>query len=110
MSATTAAWLVLAAPLAGMLIVAALFNRLPGRTAGWIGTAAIAISFVFALITLLKLQQQAPGQLDAAPDSALDTVGVPDVDNKTPSSRPADNKLAQSTQLEDSQDQNQQPQ
>jgi NADH-quinone oxidoreductase subunit L len=61
MSATTAAWLVLAAPLAGTLIVAALFNRLAGRAAGWIGTAAIAISFVFALITLLKLQQQAPG-------------------------------------------------
>src|ERR1039458_348022 len=27
--------------------------------------------------------QKGPGALDAAPDSALDTVGVPDVDNKT---------------------------
>ena len=62
MSATTAAWLVLAAPLAGTIITGALFNRLPGRAAGWVGTAAIAISFVFALITLAKLQQQPPGQ------------------------------------------------
>jgi NADH-quinone oxidoreductase subunit L len=78
MSATTAAWLVLAAPLAGMLIVAALFNRLPGRTAGWIGTAAIAISFVFALITLLKLQQQAPGhrELTSTLWTIASTTGV----------------------------------
>ena len=46
MSATTAAWLVLAAPLAGMIVIGALFNRLPGRAAGWVGTAAIAVSFV----------------------------------------------------------------
>ena len=45
-------------------------------------------------------QQKSPGELDAAPDSALDTVGVPDVDNNTASSRPDTSKLAQSTQLE----------
>jgi hypothetical protein len=45
-------------------------------------------------------QQKSPGELDAAPESALDTVGVPDVDNKTASSRPDNSKLAQSTQLE----------
>ena len=61
MSATTAAWLVLAAPLAGTIIIGALFNRLPGRSAGWVGTASIAVSFIFALITLAKLQQAAPG-------------------------------------------------
>jgi len=60
MSATTAAWLVLAAPLAGTILTAALFRRLPGNTAGWLGTAAIAVSFVFALITLAKLQQSVP--------------------------------------------------
>ena len=42
MSATTAAWIVLAAPLAGTIITGALFRRLPGQLAGWIGTAAIA--------------------------------------------------------------------
>jgi NADH-quinone oxidoreductase subunit L len=60
MSATTAAWLVLAAPLAGTIAIGALFNRLPGRSAGWLGTGSIAVSFVFALITLDRLQQQTP--------------------------------------------------
>jgi NADH-quinone oxidoreductase subunit L len=60
-SATTAAWLVLAAPLAGTIIIGVLYNRLPGRSAGWIGTGAIAVSFAFALVTLAKLQQAAPG-------------------------------------------------
>jgi NADH-quinone oxidoreductase subunit L len=60
MSATTAAWLVLAAPLAGTIVTGALFRRLPGRSAGWLGTAAVAVSFVFALIALAKLQQAAP--------------------------------------------------
>jgi hypothetical protein len=54
-------------------------------------------------------QQKSPGELDAAPDSALDTVGVPDVDNKTGSSRPQDSKLAQSTQLEGEQNQSEEP-
>jgi NADH-quinone oxidoreductase subunit L len=60
MSATAAAWLVLAAPLAGTIVTGALFKRLPGRSAGWLGTGAVAVSFVFALITLAKLQQAAP--------------------------------------------------
>jgi len=61
MSATTAAWIVLAAPLAGALVTGALFRRLPGQLAGWIGTAAIAVSFVFALVTLAALQSHSPG-------------------------------------------------
>jgi hypothetical protein len=40
MSAATAGWLVLALPLAGTLIISLLWRFLPGRTAGWIGTAA----------------------------------------------------------------------
>jgi NADH-quinone oxidoreductase subunit L len=60
MSATAAAWIVLAAPLAGTIFNGALFRRLPGRSAGWIGTAAVAVSFVFALITLAKIQSVAP--------------------------------------------------
>ena len=81
MSATTAAWLVLAAPLAGTLLIGALFNRLPGRAAGWIGTVAIAVSFVFALITLAKLQQHTPGQRELT--STLWTIaGTTGVDAK----------------------------
>src|SRR5204862_2382640 len=56
-SLQTAAWLVLAMPLAGTLAIA-LLNRgvLSGRAAGFVGTAAIGLSFVFALITFFKLE------------------------------------------------------
>jgi NADH-quinone oxidoreductase subunit L len=60
MSATTAAWIVIAAPLAGMIVTGLLFKRLPGRSAGWLGTGAVAVSFVFALITLAKLLAATP--------------------------------------------------
>jgi NADH-quinone oxidoreductase subunit L len=56
MSATTAAWLVLALPLAGTLLIALAWRALPGRTAGWIGTAAIGGSFVFAVLATIDLQ------------------------------------------------------
>ncbi|MGI8803722.1 MAG: NADH-quinone oxidoreductase subunit L [Solirubrobacteraceae bacterium] len=55
---TTFAWLCLALPLAGSLLIAPLFRVLPGRAAGWIGTAAVGASFVFAVLALLKLQGQ----------------------------------------------------
>jgi NADH-quinone oxidoreductase subunit L len=78
MSATTAAWIVLAAPLAGTIAVGALFRRLPGRSAGWLGTASIAVSFVFALITLARLQGAAPGsrELTSTLWTVAGTVGV----------------------------------
>ncbi len=53
--------------------------------------------------------QKGAGELDAAPDSALDTVGVPDVDNKSASSRPDSSKLAQTTQLEGGQNESEEP-
>ncbi|HXB14163.1 MAG TPA: NADH-quinone oxidoreductase subunit L [Solirubrobacteraceae bacterium] len=60
MSTTTWAWLVLAFPLAGTLISAFGFRLLRGNTAGWIGTAAIALSFVAAIGTLISLQGHTP--------------------------------------------------
>ena len=60
-------------------------------------------------LSLDDSQQKSPGELDAAPDSALDTVGVPDVDNKTASSRPDNSNLPQSTQLEGEQNKNEEP-
>ena len=55
--------------------------------------------------------RRAPGELDPAPDSALDTVGVPDVDNKTGSStRPDNSKPAQSAELEGEQNKSEEPQ
>jgi len=56
---TTAAWLVLALPLAGTITIGLGYRVWPGRAAGWIGTLAILASFVFAVITFLNLQDRA---------------------------------------------------
>jgi NADH-quinone oxidoreductase subunit L len=55
MSLTTLAWLVLAFPLAGCVVIALTWRLLPWRAHGWIGTGAIALSFAAALGTLAKL-------------------------------------------------------
>jgi NADH-quinone oxidoreductase subunit L len=55
MSATSYSWLVLAFPLAGSAIIALGWRVLPGRTAGWLGTAAIFASFVSAIGSLYML-------------------------------------------------------
>jgi NADH-quinone oxidoreductase subunit L len=55
MSATSYGWLVLAFPLAGMLIIALGWRVLPGRLPGWIGTAAIFLSFLASIGALLDL-------------------------------------------------------
>ena len=53
---TTSAWIVLLAPLAGFLIIALTWKALPWRAHGWIGTAAIAASFVASVATLVALE------------------------------------------------------
>src|SRR3954464_12829930 len=60
MSTTTWAWLVLAFPLAGTLALALGFRFWPGRTAGWIGTAAILGSFACAIATFASLMGKDP--------------------------------------------------
>jgi NADH-quinone oxidoreductase subunit L len=52
----TAAWLVLLFPLTGCVLISLLFNRLPGKAAGWLGTLAIAAAFVSSVVVLVKLQ------------------------------------------------------
>jgi hypothetical protein len=54
-------------------------------------------------------QRKNAGELDAAKDSALDTVGVPDAGAKTGQTRPDASKLAQSTQLEAGQNESTDP-
>jgi NADH-quinone oxidoreductase subunit L len=54
-SATAYGWLVLAFPLAGCLICAFGYKKLPGRTAGWIGTAAIGLSFLASIRIVVAL-------------------------------------------------------
>jgi NADH-quinone oxidoreductase subunit L len=55
MSPTDWGWLVLALPLAGAVLNAVSWPRLPGRTAGWIASAAIGLSFLASVGMLLTL-------------------------------------------------------
>ena len=56
---STSAWIVLAAPLVGCVIIALTWRALPWRVHGWIGTLAIAVSFVASIATLVALQDRA---------------------------------------------------
>jgi NADH-quinone oxidoreductase subunit L len=55
LSATTYGWLVLAFPLAGMLVISLGWRVLPGRLPGWIATSAIFLSFLASIGALLDL-------------------------------------------------------
>jgi NADH-quinone oxidoreductase subunit L len=55
MSATAYGWLVLAFPLAGTLIISLAWRWLPGRSAGWIGTAMIGLSFLASIGALVQI-------------------------------------------------------
>ncbi len=52
------AWLTLLFPLAGCVAVALVGRKLPGRGAGYLGSAALALSFASAIGTLVKLQAE----------------------------------------------------
>src|SRR4051812_31722026 len=58
MSATSYGWLVLGFPVAGCLIVSLLWNRLPGRLAGWIASGAILGSFLSSIGMFVKIQDR----------------------------------------------------
>ncbi|MFL5830431.1 MAG: proton-conducting transporter membrane subunit, partial [Solirubrobacteraceae bacterium] len=55
MKETTFGWLVLLCPLVGTILISLTWRWLPGRTAGWIGTAAIALAFAFSVAMLVKI-------------------------------------------------------
>jgi NADH-quinone oxidoreductase subunit L len=78
MSAPTYAWLVLAFPLAGMLVTALGWWVLPGRSAGWIGTAAIGASFLAGIATLAELLSLHPEErkLEASAFEYASTAGL----------------------------------
>jgi len=75
---TTYAWLVLLFPLLGTLVIAIGYRSLPGRYAGWIGTAAIGLAFLAALGALIALQGHAPTdrELESSLWTYASTVGV----------------------------------
>jgi NADH-quinone oxidoreductase subunit L len=81
MASTTWGWLVLAFPLLGMLAIAFGRRRLQAlgpRAAGWLGTAAILLSFIAALGALISLQGHAPAhrQLVSSLWDYASTAGV----------------------------------
>jgi NADH-quinone oxidoreductase subunit L len=55
MTATTFGWLILAFPLGGALAIGLLWKALPGKAAGWIGTASIIAAFACSVGALLDL-------------------------------------------------------
>ena len=60
MSATEYGWLILLFPLLGSIVIALGWRVLPARTAGWIGTGAIAASFLSAIGAFTMLLDRAP--------------------------------------------------
>jgi NADH-quinone oxidoreductase subunit L len=76
--ATTYGWLVLAFPLLGTLVIAFGFRSLPGRYAGWIGTAAIGLAFLAALGALIAMQGHSPShrELESSLWDYASTVGI----------------------------------
>ena len=79
MSPTTWGWLVLAFPLAGLLVISLGWRWLPGRSAGWIGTAAIFAAFGCAVGALLSLEGRSGEEAKIVTSTAYNyasTVGV----------------------------------
>jgi NADH-quinone oxidoreductase subunit L len=77
-SQTTYGWLVLAFPLLGTLTIGLGYRKLPGRSAGWIGTGAIFLAFLAALGALIEMQGHDPAHRQAVSSlwSYASTVGV----------------------------------
>jgi NADH-quinone oxidoreductase subunit L len=71
-------WLVLGFPLLGTLVLAFGWRWLPGRSAGWIGSASILASFISALGALQQLQDrpESDRHLESALFDYADTFGV----------------------------------
>ena len=78
MTATTYGWLVLAFPLAGTIGIGLGYRKLPGRSAGWIGTGAIFLSFLAALGALIAMEGHGEHhrQMVSSLWSYASTVGV----------------------------------
>ena len=69
MSATSFGWLVLVFPVVGLLITSLGWRALPGRSAGWIASAAILGSFLSAIGALVDMQDH-PAEKRHLVDSA----------------------------------------
>jgi NADH-quinone oxidoreductase subunit L len=71
-------WLVLAFPLAGCVVVSLGHRRLPGRSPGWIASAAVLGAFLSAVGAFVMLHDRAPGDRTVISNAFdyLHTAGV----------------------------------
>src|SRR5688500_5753840 len=78
MSPADYGWLVRGFPLLGTSVLAFGWRRLPGRSAGWIGSASILASFISALGALQQLQERPEEErhVESALWDYADTFGV----------------------------------
>jgi NADH-quinone oxidoreductase subunit L len=78
MDTGTWGWLILAFPLAGAIIIALGWRVWPGRTPGWIGSLAIALSFASSIGAFLSLQAEDPDKRHAVASlfDYIDIAGV----------------------------------
>ena len=78
MSPADYGWLVLGFPLLGTLVLAFGWRLLPGRSAGWIGSASILASFISALGALQQLQDRPEEErhVESSLWDYADTVGA----------------------------------
>ena len=79
MSPTDYGWLVLAFPLAGLIVISLAWRVLPGRTAGWIGSGAILGAFLASIGMLVQLQDLPEAQREVV-DSGWSYVVTSGVD------------------------------
>jgi NADH-quinone oxidoreductase subunit L len=74
----TFGWFVLLCPLVGTVAIGVLYRRLPGKTAGYIGTAAIGLAFAFSVAALAALLSKSPEhrQVTSSLWNYANTIGV----------------------------------
>src|SRR3954467_14175652 len=75
MSTGTWGWLILAFPLAGCIIIALGWRGWAGRSAGWIGSLAIALAFASSIGAFVSLMAKSPGQRSVV-SNAFDYIDI----------------------------------
>lgn len=78
MTEATLGWLVVGFPLAGTVVSALGWRRLPGRSAGWIASAAVFASFACAVAIIASLESHAPEarSVTSTAFGYIDTAGL----------------------------------
>jgi NADH-quinone oxidoreductase subunit L len=77
-SATDYGWLILAFPIAGLLVISFGWRVLPGRLPGWIASAAIGLSFLASIGALVQIQDL-PAEERSLVDSAWTYAATADL-------------------------------